>query len=148
LSGAGGFDVLLGGTGNDTLSGNGDQDVLTGDLGRDTLSGGTEADTFVFTSTADSIVGSNRDVITDWESSDIIDLAAIDANASNAGDQDFTFLGLGTADLTVGQGQLKYYQSGGNTFVVGNVTADNQADFQIQINGEHTLTKDDFFGMA
>jgi Ca2+-binding RTX toxin-like protein len=140
-------DVLSGGAGNDTLSGNGDQDVLTGGLGRDTLSGGTEADTFVFTSTADSVVGANPDVITDWESSDIIDLAAIDANTSNAGDQDFTFLGLGAADLTVGQGQLKYYQSGGNTYVVGNTTADNQADFQIQIIGEHTLTTDDLVGL-
>jgi Ca2+-binding RTX toxin-like protein len=141
-------DVLSGGAGNDTLSGNGDQDVLTGGLGRDTLSGGTEADTFVFTSTADSVVGANPDVITDWESSDIIDLAAIDANTSNAGDQDFTFLGLGAADLTVGQGQLKYYQSGGNTYVVGNVTADNEADFQIQINGLHNLTADQISGLA
>jgi hypothetical protein len=60
-----------------------------------------------------------------------------DANSSISGNQDFTFLGLGAADLTVGQGQLKYYHSGGNTYVVGNTTADNQADFQISINGLH-----------
>jgi Ca2+-binding RTX toxin-like protein len=148
LRGAGGFDVLLGGAGDDTLSGNGDQDVLTGGLGRDTLSGGTDADTFVFRTTTDSRMGANRDVITDWESSDVINLAAIDANTSIWGNQDFTFLGLGAADQTVGQGQLKYYQSGGNTFVVGNVTADNKADFQIQISGLHTLAMDDFFGLA
>jgi Ca2+-binding RTX toxin-like protein len=148
LSGAGGLDVLLGGAGNDTLSGNAGQDVLTGGLGRDTLSGGTEADQFVFTSTADSVVGANRDVITDWGSSDKLDLAAIDANASVGGNQDFTFLGCGTADLTVGQGQLKYYQYYGNTYVVGNATADNQADFQIKINGLHNLTADQIQGLA
>jgi hypothetical protein len=87
-------------------------------------------------------VGANRDVITDWESSDIIDLTAIDANTSISGNQDFTFLGPGTPNQIVGQGELKYYQSGGNTFVVGNVTADNKADFQIQISGVHT--PDDF----
>ena len=64
------------------------------------------------------------------------------------GHQDFTFLGLGAANLNVGQGQLKYYHSGGNTFVVGNVTADHKADFQIQITGVHTLAIDDFFGLA
>src|SRR5262245_15259350 len=73
LAGGAGLDSLDGGAGNDFLEGggggNGDQDILTGGLG---------ADTFGFNFTADSIVG-NPDVITDWESSDIIDLAAIDA---------------------------------------------------------------------
>jgi hypothetical protein len=35
--------------------------------------------------------------------------------------------------------------AGGNTYVVGNVTADNQADFQIQLSGLHTLATDDFW---
>ncbi len=74
--------------------------------------------------------------------------AAINTNASVGGNQDFTFLGLGAADLTVGQGQLKYYQSGGNTYVVANATADNQADFQIKISGLHNLTADQIQGLA
>jgi Ca2+-binding RTX toxin-like protein len=148
FSGAGGSDALVGGAGNDNLSGNAGEDVLTGGLGRDILSGGTEADTFVFTSTADSVVGTNCDVITEWQIADIIDVARIDANTSAGGNQDFTFIGLGAANLTVREGQLKYYQSGGNTFVVGNTTADNRADFQIQISGLHTLTSADFFGVV
>jgi Ca2+-binding RTX toxin-like protein len=129
-----GVERVLGGSGND---------VLTGDAGLNFLMGGLGADTFGFSFAADSVVGA-PDVIADWESSDIIDLAAIDANTNLVGNQDFTFLGLGAADLTVSQGQLKYYHAGGNTYVVGNVTADNQADFQIQINGVHTLAIDDF----
>jgi Ca2+-binding RTX toxin-like protein len=149
FSGAGGSDALVGGAGNDRLSGNGGQDVLTGGLGRDILSGGTEADTFVFTSTADSVVGTNRgDVITDWETFDIIDLVGIDASTSLNGNQDFIFIGLGAANLNVREGQLKYYQSGGNTYLVGNTTADSRADFQIQITGLHTLTTENFLGLA
>src|SRR4029450_11528381 len=117
-----GLEGFLGGSGND---------VLTGDAGLNFLMGGLGADTFGFSFAADSVVGA-ADVIADWESPDIIDLAPIDANTNLVGNQDFTFLGLGAADLTVSQGQLKYYHAGGNTYVVGNVTADNQADFQIQ----------------
>jgi VCBS repeat-containing protein len=140
-AGSYGWDYLLGEDGNDTLLGNGDRDVLTG---------GPGADTFAFVLTTDSAVG-NPDVITDWESSDKIDLAAIDANTSLDGNQDFTFLGLGAADdWTVGQGQLKYYHHVGDTWVVGNVTADNQvdfADFQIRINGLYSLTADQIQGI-
>ena len=128
-----GVENAVGGSGND---------VLTGDAGLNFLTGGLGADTFGFS------FNSVGDAIADWESSDIIDLAAIDANTNLVGNQDFTFLGLGAADLTVGQGQLKYYHAGGNTYVVGNVTANNQADFQIQINGVHDLTAAQILGLA
>ena len=72
----------------------------------------------------------------------------IDADASAFGNQDFAWQGLDTTpDLTIGQGQVKYYHSGGNTFVVGNVTPDATADFQIEIAGVQTLTVGDFFGV-
>jgi Ca2+-binding RTX toxin-like protein len=134
LYGGDGADSLEGGAGNDSING-GDMDGV-GDGDQDILTGGLGADRFGFVRAADSVVGA-PDVITDWESADNLSLGEIDANTSVDGNQDFTFLGLGAADLTVGQGQLKYYQSGGNTYVVGNVTADNEADFQIQINGLH-----------
>ena len=155
LAGGAGLDTLIGGGGANRLDGGADDDWLVGgdvdgtagDGDQDILTGGLGADTFGFFFTADSVVEA-PDVITDWESSDIIDLAGIDADTSVGGNQDFTFLGLGAADLTVGQGQLKYYHSGGNTFLVGNATADNQADFQIQINGLHNLTADQILGLA
>ena len=155
LAGGAGLDTLIGGGGANRLDGGADDDWLVGgdvdgtagDGDQDILTGGLGADTFGFFFTANSVVEA-PDVITDWESSDIIDLAGIDADTSVGGNQDFTFLGLGAADLTVGQGQLKYYHSGGNTFLVGNATADNQADFQIQINGLHNLTADQILGLA
>ena len=155
LAGGAGLDTLIGGGGANRLDGGADDDWLVGgdvdgtagDGDQDILTGGLGADTFGFFFTANSVVEA-PDVITDWESSDIIDLAGIDADTSVGGNQDFTFLGLGAADLTVGQGQLKYYHSGGNTFLVGNATADNQADFQIQINGLHNTTADQCLGLA
>jgi VCBS repeat-containing protein len=147
LYGGAGIDDLYGGAGDDRLEGG---DVLdTGDwFVHDYLTGGPGVDTFVFASTVGPTSPVFLGTITDWEPSDIIDLAGIDANTSIAGNQDFTFLGLGTADLTVGQGQLKYYQYGGTTYLVGNATADNQADFQIAINGLHTLTADQIQGLG
>ena len=41
-------------------------------------------------------------------------------------------------------GMLKYYQTGGNTYVVASVDDDGHADFQIEIIGLHTLTAGNF----
>lgn len=61
VEGGAGSDTLLGGTGND---------VLQGDAGADTLTGGGGTDTFILT------VDSGHDVITDFESVDILDVSA------------------------------------------------------------------------
>ena len=147
MDGGAGNDILLDNAGLAVLWGSAGNDILIGGLGEDYLYGGDGNDTFVLGSTADFIEFA-RDQIRDWETSDIIDLAGIDANTSISGNQDFSFLGLGAADLTVGQGQVKYYQDGGTTYLVGNATADNQADFVIQINGLHNLTADQILGLA
>ena len=68
---------------------------------------------------------------------DKISLSAIDANVNLAGDQAFTW--IGTGNFTGVAGQLRYYQSGGDTFVVGDVNGDGQADFAIQIDPLLTL---------
>jgi Ca2+-binding RTX toxin-like protein len=147
LSGTSGGDTLRGTAGNDMLSGLGGTDVLIGKGGKDTLFGGLDADTFRFGAAAESAPGANRDVIRDWETLDIIDLDPLDANTSVAGNQDFAFIGLGAANQTIGQGQVKYYHFGGNTYVVGNATPDTTADFQIEITGTHALSSAHFVGL-
>lgn len=136
--------IVTGTTAADTLFGTSGNDFITGGLGKDTLFGGAGSDRFVYTSTADSKVGTPRDIIADWDSSDIIDLHLIDANIAVAGDDAFNFLGVGSADRNVGQGDLKYYQTGGNTYVVADTDGDGTADFQIEITGLHTLTASNF----
>jgi hypothetical protein len=70
------------------------------------------------------------------------------ANVTFKENFDSYFIGPGAASQTIGQGQVKYYQFGGNTYVVGNATADTTADFQIEISGLKTLTAGDFVGLA
>ena len=156
LVGNAGNDTLIGGTGNDSLSGGPGSDrieggtgndLIDGGAGKDLLSGGTGADRFDFDLVSDSAVKSSaRDVISDFAhgQGDRIDLSTIDANVGVAGDQAFTFLGMQPASSSIGAGQIKAYQSGGNTFIVGGVNADNVADFQIQLTGAHTLVGSDF----
>jgi flagellin len=135
LTGTAGADRLTGGSGNDTL---------TGGLGQDTLLGGAGADTFVFTRAAESgMLPTERDRIIDWEDIDTLDLSAIDASTSQAGHQSLVFVGFDPVnDWNVGSGQVKYVYTGGNTYVLGDVTGDARADFNIEIRGIHTLTLD------
>ncbi|HYC94869.1 MAG TPA: cadherin domain-containing protein, partial [Sphingomicrobium sp.] len=134
LNGAGGADVLEGGNGNDTLNGG---------LGSDMLMGGDGADRFVFASTNDSQAGA-ADVIGDFSrtSKDRISVTGIDANANAAGDQNFTFIGNVAFSGTAGQ--LRYEQSNGNTFVMGDVNGDGVADFAIQVIGVINFSSGDF----
>ncbi|HBH74205.1 MAG TPA: hypothetical protein DDY43_12405 [Synechococcales bacterium UBA10510] len=83
----------------------------------------------------------NRDTITDFLlGTDRLDLSAIDANLSIAGDQAFTFIGLlGGAignPIFSNIGQLGYQVSGGNLFLYGNVDANfATSEFELQLSG-------------
>ncbi|MDP9421702.1 MAG: cadherin domain-containing protein [Pseudomonadota bacterium] len=134
LNGAGGADVLDGGSGNDTL---------TGGLGSDILIGGGGADRFVFSSTGDSRVGA-ADVISDFSRADKdrISVTGVDANMNAAGDQAFSF--IGNSAFTGSAGQLRYEQSNGDTFVMGDVNGDGVADFAIQVVGLINFSSGDF----
>jgi len=128
LSGGGAADTLIAGAGADTLIGGG---------GNDALNGGAGADLFVYEAVSDS-----GDVITGYQAGvDRIDLSAIDARSASAADNAFSFIGSAAFS---GPGQLRAVQSGGNTFVEGDVNADGVADFSIQLAGLHTLTGADF----
>ncbi|BAN49815.1 peroxidase family protein [Metapseudomonas resinovorans] len=154
-----GIENLIGGSGADSLTGDALANGLTGGAGRDLLTGGAGADTFVFAALGDSGTGNTtRDVINDFQQGqDRIDLGPIDAQQSgpgNAGNQDFSFLGLwnGAGNEFNGQAQLKfhYVNVGGveHTYVEGNVNNNSAADFQIDLVGHIALAASDFIGVV
>jgi Ca2+-binding RTX toxin-like protein len=91
----------------------------------------------------DNSVGpGHRDIIADFQrGSDKIDLASIDAKASVAGDQAFSF--VGTKAFTAA-GQLHYLYDGSNTIVQADMNGDKVADFEIQLTGKIALAATDF----
>ena len=143
--GMSGFTVLLSGNGDDQLDGGAGKDKLIGRGGVDSLTGGTGADKFIYDSVTDSMPGAgNRDIITDFShaENDKIDLHAIDADITQAGDQAFH---LGGNSFTGAPGELIQFLDGnGNTIVAGDVNGDGVADFEIQVAHAPTLVAGDF----
>ncbi len=138
-----GEDWLIGGIGNDTMTGGEGDDTLFGGTGRDSMTGGTDADVFVFRNATDSgLTTQTRDIIVDFEAGlDVLDLSGIDAVLGVAGNQAFSFVGLGA--FTGVAGQLRYFQSGNSLIVEGNLNNDLVADFSILLKGETVLAVDD-----
>ena len=85
LYGKNGDDYLEGGAGNDKLYGQNDDDTLWGGMGNDTLSGGNGADTFIYNS------GEGRDVITDFEDDDLLQISGDFTTSYNASAGTITF---------------------------------------------------------
>jgi Ca2+-binding RTX toxin-like protein len=122
--------TLYGTSGNDTLNGNGGRDVLWGNSG---------GDTFVFDTTSEA----NGDTIADFvRGTDKISLSGMDASTRVSGNQAFTFIGAQGFHKVAGE--LKAYQSSGNTYVAGDVNGDGAADFTIKALGVHTFAATDF----
>jgi VCBS repeat-containing protein len=132
-------DTLYGGSGNDTLNGDNNNDTLIGGYGADTNTGGGGTDTFKFLS-----VNDRGDTITDFAGSpEKIDVSAIDANGSLAGDQAFAFGGTtATANgiwyAVDGSTLHVYADTDGNTStaefwfdITGSVTTLAAADFNL-----------------
>ena len=107
------------------------------------MTGGGGNDRFDFNSLNDSKVGGAvRDIITDFvQGADKIDLAGIDA-ITGGGDDAFTFIENSGFSNTAGE--LRFFTSGGNTIVNGDVDGDGTPDFQIQLDGLYALTAADF----
>ncbi|HEY9345322.1 MAG TPA: M10 family metallopeptidase C-terminal domain-containing protein [Inquilinus sp.] len=122
-----------GSTGADRITGDALANVLNGWAGQDALRGGGRADRFVFTAITDSKVGA-ADQITDFKSfeGDRVDLSAIDANTSAAGNQAFSFIGNGA--FTHHAGELRSIVSFGVATVAGDVNGDGVSDFQIELS--------------
>jgi Ca2+-binding RTX toxin-like protein len=132
LYGQSGNDTIRGGVGNDRVYGGTGTDILYGDDGVDNVrggggddrcDGGTGNDRYSYDVVSDSAPGTaNRDVILAFASvgataGDVIDLAAIDANAGVGGNQAFVF--KGTAAIS-GAGQVNVVASGGDTLIRAN----------------------------
>jgi Ca2+-binding RTX toxin-like protein len=133
---------LVGNALNNLLIGNGANNILTGGAGADVLTGGLGADTFDFNFITESLVGTSRDIITDFSRTqlDKIDLSTIDANTALANDQAFAATIL-TAGAFTAAGQLR---------LVGNILSGNTdsnfatSEFEIQLTGITSVTSVDF----
>ena len=142
--GGSGNDGLIGSSTDNVLVGNAGNDVLIGLGGRDALAGGAGADRFTYGSVGQSPVGAGSDQITDFSHAqgDRIDLVSIDARATVAGDQAFTF--IGAAAFTHHAGELRAVSAGGVTSITGDVNGDAVADFQIRATGTIAFVVADF----
>lgn len=139
------FESLLGSAFDDRLTGNAVKNELAGLTGRDVLRGGGGADRFAYKSVLDSTVAqAGRDVIMDFRSDekDKIDLSAIDA-IDGGGSLNDTFTFIGT-DAFTARGQVRYFQSGSQTFIEVNTIGRNTPEMLIVLNGLHALTDGDF----
>ena len=135
-----------GGAGADTFQGDDEANRFRGGDGKDTFTGGAGRDTYYYTSTQNSPANSGRDVITDFvHGQDRIDLANIDADPKQPGDQAFHWLGHGALGTT--PGDLSWFNSGANTIVQGSTDTDSAAEFWIQLNGHvgPSLAASDFY---
>lgn len=130
IVGDGYSNTLYGTSGNDTLNGNGSKDTLWGKSG---------SDTFVF----DTASEANGDTISDFvRGVDKINLSGIDANTRSYGNQAFKF--ISTQGFHKVAGELKAYQTSGNTYLAGDVNGDGYGDFTIKVLGIHTFANTDF----
>jgi Ca2+-binding RTX toxin-like protein len=139
LRGDKGQDALCGGDGNDRLRGRHGDDRLSGGAGRDLLIGGDGNDSFAYLTAAEAGLEGRRDEITDFLSrADTIDLAAIDADSTVAGNQAFSF--IGNAPFSAA-GQLSYVQATG--LLAGEINGDGITDFQIALSNKPVLLASD-----
>jgi Ca2+-binding RTX toxin-like protein len=124
--------ILFGGGGHDIVIGGDGADLIVGGGGGDSLTGGAGADTFRYDSTSDSV--GIPDLIGDFQTGlDKIDLSRIDANTLLAGDQAFTWIGVGAFSGTgsASAGQLRVRDDGSYRWVEGDTNGDGTADFAI-----------------
>jgi Ca2+-binding RTX toxin-like protein len=132
---------ISGTTGNNILDGEGGSDTLLGYGGLDTFIGGSGGDTFVWLYANETgVTAATADVITDFNfaAGDRIDLGYVDADIYADGDQAFAF--IGTAAFSGTPGELRYYHSGGNTYIELQTGTAADVEGVIRLDGIHTPT--------
>jgi Ca2+-binding RTX toxin-like protein len=124
-------------------------DTMQGGYGNDTLRG-DDGDIFVWSrlglglDPTDSRVGASRDVVEDFTAGDRLDVSRIDA-VPGLLDDAFAFIGGGAfTSVKGGIGLIRHEVINGNTIVQLEVTGDDIADMDIQLNGIVALTAQDF----
>lgn len=133
-------DTIFGNAGTDTINGLAGNDKIDGGADRDFYTGAKGADRFVFALATDTAVGANRDVIKDFHHNqhDKINLAAIDANINQGGNQAFHF--IGKQQFSDKAGELRFV----GKVVRGDIDGDGVADFEIAVLKVAELVKADF----
>jgi Ca2+-binding RTX toxin-like protein len=142
IQGNDGANVLDGGAGVDTLNGGLGNDTIIGGLGNDLLTGGGGADTFVVRAESiySSAVPAGRALEIDFvydlnkAEGDRLDLSAIDADSTTAGDQGFHLVGGFTHDP--GEMTLIYSAATNQTVISLDADGDGKADYQMKITGD------------
>jgi Ca2+-binding RTX toxin-like protein len=144
LIGGGGNDSLYGADGNDIMSDIAGNNYFEGSFGKDDMTGGTGIDQFVFIRMVESGVGNNADIIRSFTSGqDKIDFSFIDPDPVTAGNQPFTYLGVGafTAD---GEAELRYFVDGANSRIQADIDGNGVADLELSMIGIQQFVAADF----
>lgn len=148
LRGLGGDDKLLGGPGKDLLIGDGGADHLDvgQSIGQSVGEFDGEADVVKYVRISDSTFESMDEIFNFQNLAaggiDKIDLSAIDANPSLAGNQAFKF--VGSAGFSLPGGEVRLGQFDGATLVMVDNDGDSTAEMLILIHGATGLTANDF----
>jgi Ca2+-binding RTX toxin-like protein len=141
------IEVVIGGSGNDTITANSAPERFTGGAG---------ADTFVYGTSASAGNAATRSVIIDFQHGiDHINFAGIDADTRGAspGVQHFTFDGQLATGVNPAQGHIGFHYvtiaGQDHTIIDGNIRTGNaietNVDFQVDLLGHIALTGTDFF---
>jgi serralysin len=154
LFGGNNSDILTGGIGNDALNGGAGVDALSGQQGNDVLVGGPGQDfltgdefvgqggfdTYTYFALSESGTSTGtRDSLVFEDGFDKIDLSAIDARPSIAGNQAFTF--IGTAQFSA-EGQVRTFISSitGDTIISVNGIGSGGSDMTIELSNDPPLS--------
>ena len=131
LLGRAGRDEIRGGEGRDTLTGGKGSDLIVGGGGRDMLNGGRGGDTFAYLDFADG-----RDLIVDFRAAkcDLVDISALDADWTEAGDQAAHFVSAFTHHA--GEAVLAYHRANDRTVLLLDADGDGTAEFSVKVAGQ------------